>query len=119
LSAFKQLLLLEFDSEASHAALGGRHFLRRVKATALRTRASISKQALCQGIEKCLGFQHFLWRRTVRSGENGCATVSERLEMPAPTQAEFLLDKLLPSAKPGLPGFGYASGPLIEQQERT
>jgi hypothetical protein len=72
-----------------------------------------------KSIEKCLGFQHFLWRRTVRSGENGCATVSERLEMPAPTQAEFLLDKLLPSAKPGLPGFGYASGPLIEQQERT
>jgi hypothetical protein len=35
--------------------------------------------------------------------------------MPAPTLAEFLLDKLLPSAKSGLLGFGYASGPTAKR----
>jgi len=41
-------------------------------------------------------------------GGNTCATVSDRFEM---TLAEFLPDKLLPSAKSGLLGFGHASGP--------
>jgi hypothetical protein len=41
-----------------------------------------------------------------RLGGNTCATVSDRFEMSAPTPAEFLLDKLLPSAKSSLPGFG-------------
>jgi len=35
--------------------------------------------------------------------------------MPVPTLAEFLLDKLLPSAKSGFLGFGHASGPTAKR----
>jgi hypothetical protein len=34
---------------------------------------------------------------------------------PVPTLAEFLLDKLSPSAKSGLLGFGYAIGPTAKR----
>jgi hypothetical protein len=71
----------------------------------------LQSKRYAKSIARRFCFQHFLWRRTARLGGNTCATVSDRFEMPAPTLAEFLLDKLLPPAKSGLLGFGYASGP--------